>query len=150
MPTMDDLISDLNGATKFSCIDLRSGYHQLLLEEKSRHITTFSTHLGLRRYKRLMFGLNAASEIFQNAITEVLNSIPGCRNISDDICHTGIKIVFGTDETHDHHLLQVLKKLEEAELTLNESKCQFFKAPYITCSTPWGVNTRLHTSRHDR
>ncbi len=51
MSTMDDLISDLNGATKSSCIDLRSGYHQLLLEEKSRHITTFSTHLGLRRYK---------------------------------------------------------------------------------------------------
>ena len=68
MPTIDDLVADLNGATVFSKLDLSSGYHQLELEPESRHITTFSTHVGLRRYKRLMFGINAASEIFQNAI----------------------------------------------------------------------------------
>jgi hypothetical protein len=64
-PTLDELIPDLNGATVFSTLDLTSGYHQLELEPESRYITTFSTHVGLRRYKRLMFGINAASEIFQ-------------------------------------------------------------------------------------
>ncbi|XP_028406801.1 uncharacterized protein LOC114529243 [Dendronephthya gigantea] len=64
MPTLDELITDLNGATVFSTLDLTSGYHQLELDPASRHITTFSTHIGLRRYKRLMFGINAASEIF--------------------------------------------------------------------------------------
>ena len=81
MPTIDDLVADLNGATRFSKLDLSSGYHQLELAPESRHITTFSTHVGLRRYKRLMFGINAASEIFQNAVEEMLTGLPGCRNI---------------------------------------------------------------------
>ena len=63
MPTLDELIHDLNGATMFSKLDLRAGYHQLELNAESRYITTFSTHVGLFRYKRLNFGINSASEI---------------------------------------------------------------------------------------
>lgn len=55
MPTLDEIITDLNGATVFSTLDLTSRYHELELDPESRHITTFSTHVGLRRYKRLMF-----------------------------------------------------------------------------------------------
>ena len=62
MPTIDDLVADLNGATVFCQLDLSTGYHQLELEQESRQITTFSSHVGLRRYKRLMFGINATSE----------------------------------------------------------------------------------------
>ena len=42
-PTIEELVSDLNGATVFSKIDLRSGCHQLELDPESRYITTFST-----------------------------------------------------------------------------------------------------------
>ena len=63
-PTVDDLITSLNGATMFSKLDLRSGYHQLQLAPESCYITTFATHKGLWRYKRLNFGTNSASEIF--------------------------------------------------------------------------------------
>ena len=64
-PTIEEIVSDLNGAVKFSKLDLNQGYHQLLLDEDSRYITTFTTHIGLWRYKVGIFG---ASEIFQNAI----------------------------------------------------------------------------------
>ena len=64
-PTIDDLIHRLNGAKVFSKIDLRPGYHQLELDEKSRHITAFCTHLGVFQYKRVNFGINTAAEIFQ-------------------------------------------------------------------------------------
>ena len=49
MPTIDDLIADLNGATHFSTLNLSSGYHQLELAPESRFVTTFSTDVGLRR-----------------------------------------------------------------------------------------------------
>ena len=49
-PTIDDLIHTLNGATVFSKLDLRAGYHQLTLAPESHYITTFTTHKGLRRY----------------------------------------------------------------------------------------------------
>ncbi len=46
-PTLDEVITDLNGAQVFSKIDLRSGYHQLEIDPDCRYITTFSTHVGL-------------------------------------------------------------------------------------------------------
>ena len=46
-PTLDDVIS----AQVFSKLDLNNGYHQLMLHQDSRFITTFTTHMGLRRYK---------------------------------------------------------------------------------------------------
>ena len=123
MPTLDELIVDLNGATVFSTLDLTSGYHQLELAPESRYITTFSTHLGLRRYKRLMFGINSASEIFQNAIAEILAGLDGCKNISDDI------IVHGKDQKeHDANLRAVLKRLAAQHVRLNKDKCTFSRS----------------------
>ena len=119
-PTIEDVLSDLNGASYFSKLDLNQGYHQLLLAPESRYITTFSTHIGLFRYKRLNFGVSCAAEIFQNAITNILNDIPGCLNVSDDI------LVHGqTKQEHDARLHQVLSKLEDKGLTLNHKKCIF-------------------------
>ena len=123
MPTIDDLIADLNGAIHFSTLDLSSGYHQLELEPESRFVTTFSTHVGLRRYKRLPVGMNAASEIFQESIKEILTGLPGCKNISYDI------IVFGKGkDEHDKNLLGVLQRLKDNNLRLNKDKCEFSKS----------------------
>ena len=122
MPTIDDLIADLNGTIHFSTLDLSSGYQQLELAPESRYVTTFSTHVGLRRYKRLPFGINAASEIFQEAIREILTGLPGCKNISDVI------IVFGKgQEEHNKNLRGVLQRFKENNLRLNKDKCEFSK-----------------------
>ena len=124
-PVIDDLVERLDGAKVFSRIDLRSGYHQLLLSERSRYITTFSTHIGLFRYKRLNFGICSASEVFQKTIEDVLSGIDGVFNISDDI------FIFGKGEdaykAHDVALDQVLHRLQEKGLTANRSKCEFRK-----------------------
>lgn len=135
MPTIDELITDLNGATVFSTLDLASGYHQLELDPESRHITTFTTHIGLRRYKRLMFGINAAPEIFQNAIAELLTGLPGCKNISDDI------IVYGCDEEeHDENLHRVLTRLRENNARLNREKCTFRQSEVIFYGHSFSAN----------
>ena len=76
-PTVDDLVSALNGATTCSTLDLNSGYHQPEFDDVSRQYTVFSTHIGLFRYKRLNFGLSSASEIFQHTIQAVLQDLPG-------------------------------------------------------------------------
>ena len=121
-PTIEKIIHDLNGATVFSKIDLKSGYHQLLLSEESRGITTFSTHAGLYRYKRLSFGINSAAEIFQHTIQTVITDVPGTKNVSDDI------IIYGkTLADHDRSLHHLLKTLSEAGLTINKTKCEFHK-----------------------
>ena len=121
-PTSDDLVDALNGAKIFSKLDLRSGYHQLSLASESRYITTFATHEGLRRYKRLNFGTNSASEIFQHIISEQIRDIPGSINISDDI------IVFGkTRQEHDQALHAVLQQFADSGITISPEKCELHK-----------------------
>ena len=84
IPTMEELRHDFNGCKMFSKIDLNQGYHQLLLHESSRAITTFSTHAGLFHYKRLNFGTCSAAEIFHEEVRKRLVGIPLVRNQYDD------------------------------------------------------------------
>lgn len=122
-PTLNELMAEVSGATFFSKLDLNSGYHQLELDEESRNLTVFSSHVGLRRYKRLNFGVNSASEIFQNAINQVISGIQGAINISDDI------LLFSRGDVHNHRelLKSVLERLRDKNITLNRDKCQFLK-----------------------
>ena len=96
MPTQDDLIYAMSVAKFFSTNALNKGYHQLELDEESRYITTFTTHWGLFRYKRLSFGINSAAEIFQKAIYDMVKDIKGVTNISDDIIEDAGKRILET------------------------------------------------------
>lgn len=122
-PTIKEIVGDLNGATVFSKLDLNQGYNQLELAPSFRYITTFSTHLGLMRYKRLNFGISSAAEVFQNVIRETLKGIDGAINLSDDI------LVFGKNQTeHNQALAAVFQRLRDSGLTLNKSKCEYGKS----------------------
>ena len=63
------------------------------------------------RYKRLLFGVNSASEQYQHEIQRALARIDKQKNISDDI------IVHGNDQgKHDANLELVSKRLGERGL----------------------------------
>ena len=126
IPTIDEVLQSMNGSTVFSKIDLKWSFHQLELEEDSRKITTFVTHKGIYRYKRLMFDISCAPEIYQHVIQQALTGCEGAANIADDI------IVHGRDmEDHDRKLTKVLEYLQKRGLTLNREKCQF-RMPQLT------------------
>ena len=114
-PTIDELIHELDGAKVFSHLDMNHGYHQLELDENSRDITTFSTHIGFYRYKRLNYGTKSAGDIFQNRVREELTqNIPGVINISDDILVTG-----KNQQEHDQRLETLLQTAREKTVTYN-------------------------------
>lgn len=118
LPTFDSFMTKLRRAKYFSRLDLKSAYHQLELHECSREITTFITHKGLFRYKRLMFGVNSAPEIFQRTMEGLLATCSNCLNYIDDV------IIFGnTEEEHDKAVKEVLRVFKEHNLELNDDKC---------------------------
>ena len=115
-----EVLHNLNQSTVSSKLDLKWGYHQLELHPDSRSSTTFTTHCGLYRYKRLMFRICSALEVYQHVIQQTLQGCECVANISDDI------IVHGSStEEHNKRLQQVLEKLKEKNLTLNAEKCKF-------------------------
>ena len=120
IPTIDEVLEQLNGSTVFSKIDLRWGFHQVELSEDSRSITTFALDENLYRYKRMMFGITSAPEQYQNIIAQVTKGCEGALNIADDL------IVYGRNQTeHDDNLFRVLRRLEEKGLTVGLPKCSF-------------------------
>ena len=122
MPTLQDFRAEVNGSKFFSKIDLKQAYHQLELEPESRFITTFTTHDGLFRYKRLNYGTCSTAEIFQNVLEKNLRDIRGVKNIADDI------IIHGkTWHAHDEALENCLKRLETLNLKAKGEKCCFLQ-----------------------
>ena len=103
-----------------SKLDLKLGFHQIMLNEENRLITTFVTHCGVFRYKRLMFGLSSGPEKYQKVISDALKNCVGVANIADDI------IVYGKrQKEHDRHLDTVMCMQNVCGLTLNKKPCQF-------------------------
>ena len=118
IPTVDDILYQLNGSTVLSKLDLKWGFHQIELEQQSRTITTFITHKGLYRYKRLMFGISSAPDLYQYTIQQALAGCEGAYNIHDDIIVHGLTV-----EEHDSRLRKALECICEIGLTLNREKC---------------------------
>lgn len=122
LPTITELFAKLHGGQQFTKLDLSNAYNQFELDEKSQELTCINTHRGIFRYTRMVFGLSPAPSLFQRAMESVLAGVPGTLCLLDDVLVTG--------ENTEQHLLrlnEVLKRLQDAGLTLQREKCEFFK-----------------------
>jgi transposase InsO family protein len=121
-PTINEALDAMNGASWFSSIDLKSGYHQVSLHPDSREKTAFRTRRGLFQYKRLVFGAKNSGACFQRTMDKVLeglqNNILFC--YSDDII-----IYSKTFEDHIRDVSTVLERLRAHGLTINPKKSLF-------------------------
>ena len=80
------------------------------------------THDEVYRFRRTPFGLSSAPFAFQQMMATIVSGIKEASVFMDDIVVHG-----ATQESHDHRLKQVLQKLTDHKLTLNENKCIFSK-----------------------
>ena len=80
-------------------------------------MTTFNTHRGRFKYKRMSYGLNSSQDIFQKRMDQTFERCKGAIPIADDIQ------VFGTDDNHDTHLHEAMERVRSAGIKLNFDKC---------------------------
>ncbi|KAH0674527.1 hypothetical protein KY290_024941 [Solanum tuberosum] len=120
---IDDLFDQLQGATSFSRINLRSSYHQLRVRECDIPKTTFRTRYGHYAFLVMSFGLTNASASFMDLMNRVFKSYLDMFVIVfiDDIL-----IYSRNEEDHASHLRIVLQTLKDRELYAKFSKCEFW------------------------
>jgi hypothetical protein len=108
LPRIKDLFDQMKGASVFSNIDLRSGYHQLKIRESDIPNTTFRTRYRLYKYTVMSFRLTNAPTysmyLMNKVFMEYLDKFVVV--FIDDI------LIFSKmEEEHEKHLRMVLEKL---------------------------------------
>ena len=119
LPRADQLFDKLAHARYFSKIDLRTGFYQILIAEKDRHKTAFSTSQGLFEYNVLPMGLCNSPGVFMALMNDTFREYLDkfVLVFLDDI------IVYSdTLEDHERHLRLALQRLRDQRLCAKLSK----------------------------
>ena len=113
LPRIDDLFDQLRGATVFSKIDLRSGYHRVRIKDEDIFKTTFRTRYGHYEFVVVPFRLTNALAIFMCLMNNVMHKYIDKFVVVfiDDIL-----IYSKSEEEHKEHLKIVLQELREHQL----------------------------------
>ena len=119
MATVENSLSQIRGKY-FSKIDANSGFCQIPLEKSSWEYTHFLTRWGRFHYRKLLFGLTSAPEIFSKEMNRIL------KDEENVIIHMDDVLIMGdTEGSHDKSVHNVLNKIRTAGMTLNTNKCCF-------------------------
>ena len=125
LPRIQEALESLVGAGHFSCLDLKSGFWQIKMEEASKQYTAFTIgNLGVFKCDHMPFGLCNMPATFQWLMQNCLSEL----NLIYYLIYLDDLIVFlQTAEEHLHHLCIVFDQLREYNLKLKPSKCSLFK-----------------------
>ena len=124
IPRIEETLHALNGAQWFSCLDLKSGYYQIELEEADKSKTAFWCPLGFFEFNRMPQGITNAPATFQRLMEKCVGDL----NLMDVMVYLDDLLIFSkTLGEHERKLMEVLDRLQEFGLKLNPAKCQFFQ-----------------------
>ena len=123
LPCMQETMESMVGARFFSSMDLKSGFWQVRMSEKSRQYTAFTVgSLGVYEFLRMPYGLCNAPASFQRLMQNCLGEL----NLTYTLVYLDDVIVYSkTEEDHLRQLQAVFERFHEHGLKLKPSKCSF-------------------------
>jgi hypothetical protein len=123
LPQIEDLFNQMKGASVFSKIELKIGYHQMKIWESDLPKTAFCARYGLNEYTVMFIGLTNAPAYFMYLMNKVfMEYLDKFVVVFIDAIHIFSKM----EEEHEKHLRLVLEKLRSNKLYTKFSKCEFW------------------------
>ncbi|GJW35511.1 putative reverse transcriptase domain-containing protein [Tanacetum coccineum] len=120
---INDLFPGAAPLQGYSKTDLRSGYHQLRVQEEDIPKTAFRTRYGHYEFQVMPFGLTNAPAVFMDLMNRV------CKPYLDKfviVFIDDILIYSKNKQEHEEHLKLILELLKKEELYAKFSKCEFW------------------------
>lgn len=125
LPRVDEILEALSVSKYFSVLDMKSGYHQVEIEEEQKERTAFTVGpLGFFEYVRMPFGLSNAPATYQRLMEQCLDGLHLriCFIYLDDV------IIFSNSfEEHIDRLQRVFERIMQCGLKLSPKNVHFFK-----------------------
>ena len=119
LPRIDKLINSLKGAKFFTKLELKLGYHKILIESTDVCKTTFKTKEELFEWLVIPFGLTNTPATFMRYMDDVLQPFIGkCVIVYND----DILIFIRSWEEHVRQLRKVFDTLRQHQIYLNIKK----------------------------
>ena len=123
LPLIYETLRSIGKTKWYIKLDVRTTFHKIRIAEKDEWMTAFRTKYGLFEWLVIPFGLANAFNTFQKYINWAF------RDFLNKFCLAYVdEILIYTDSSRTEHQKQVkkgLKRLREAGLQLNVSKCEF-------------------------
>lgn len=125
LPRIEEILDALGGNKYYTVLDMKSGYHQIEIEDQHKPRTAFTVGpLGFYEYVRMPFGLANSPATYQRLMEEMLGDLhlEICFIYLDDL------IIFAKSyEEHLERLEMIFQRLRESGIKLSPKKCQLFR-----------------------
>ena len=131
LPNLEGNLAALGKANWFTTLDLLQGFHQIEVDDDSKHKTAFTTKYGQFQFARMPMGLTSSPGTFMRIVDATLRGLPPHIAIAyvDDV----IIPTCGTYEEHMRDVQRVFERFIEAGFAVRCDKCYigYTEVPYL-------------------
>ena len=144
LPVIVGQLANEQGSCLFSLIDLEDGFHQMHLEEDSKHFTAFCSPFGVFGWSVLRMGVKVGPVGYQQMVQHITRNCPSSKPYIDNIMSPNKKEILDPQKTNlaEQREPRTLRKyfhaptkklcplcdvLASAQITIKPEKCHLFK-----------------------